>query len=81
MEDRAAVAGRGLVLSERKSSDRWQKRVVEHEMDMNRIEPRSSVMGWLIDLARRLMGFEHAVVRPPRRAVQRESEESWPTRD
>ena len=75
------MAGRDLVLPEKKSTDRWQRRVVEHEMDMKRREPRASLMGHLIDLARRLMGFEHAVVKPPRRAVQRESEESWPMRD
>jgi hypothetical protein len=50
-------------------------------MDMNRDERRSSVTGRLIDLTRRLMGFDPAVVRPPRRAVQRESEEAWPSRD
>jgi len=50
-------------------------------MDMNRHEPRSSMTGRLIDLARRLMGFDPAVVKPPRRAVQRESEEAWPSRD
>ena len=75
------MAGRGLGLPERKSTDRWQRRVVEHEMDMNRDERRSSVTGRLIDLARRLMGFDPAVVGPPRRAVQRESEEAWPSRD
>ena len=75
------MAGRGLVLPETKSTDRWQGRIVEPEMDMNRREPRASVVGRLIDLARRLMGFDPAVVRPPRRAVQRESEEAWPSRD
>ncbi len=59
----------------------WRPRVVEHEMDMARMEERSSTFWWVIETARRLMGLDYRVVKPPRRAVERENEEAWPSRE
>jgi hypothetical protein len=83
-----AVA-RGLRIAQRKCeerpqegiNDRSQRRVVEHEMDMERAEQRPPALGWLLGMARRLIGPESRIVRPPRRAVEREYEEAWPARD
>lgn len=63
------------------SENHWHPRVVEHEMDMARMEERSSTFWWLIESARRLMGLDYRVVKPPRRAVERENEEAWPSRE
>ncbi len=61
--------------------DHWRRRVVEHEMDMPRMGRQSTMLGWLIDVARRLMGLDPGRVGPPRRAIERESEEAWPSRE
>ena len=64
-----------------RADENWPRRVVDHEIDMDRMDRRASPLGWFIALARRLMGLEHRVVRPPRRAVERENEEAWPSRE
>ena len=65
----------------RRVDDHWQSRVVEHELDMDRMDHRSSLLSWLIAITRRLMGLDHGIVKPPRRAVERENEEAWPSRE
>ena len=83
------VVARGLRIAQGKSeekshgklNERSQRRVVEHEMDMERTAQRPPALGWLLGMARRLIGPESRIVRPPRRAVEREYEEAWPARD
>ncbi|MGH7934374.1 MAG: hypothetical protein ACREQN_14605 [Candidatus Binataceae bacterium] len=56
-------------------------RVVEPELDMNRLRPRPSAAGsWMRELMRWLMPNGHAVG-APMRSIDRELEEAWPTRD
>ena len=55
-------------------------RVVEPEMDMNRLRPQqSSAVSRLRELMRWLLPGAHNTVRPPMRSVARELEEAWPS--
>jgi len=55
------------------------ERVVEPELDMHRIRPRTSALGRILDMLRWLTPIDRAVVGPPRRSVGRELEEAWPS--
>jgi hypothetical protein len=54
-------------------------RVVEPELDMNRMRPRPSGLGRLIEMFRRLTPTGRDVVGSPRRSIGRELEEAWPS--
>jgi len=56
-------------------------RVVEPEIDMDRLNPRESAPSILRDLIRKLLPATHRLVRPPMRSVAREIEEFWPSRE
>jgi hypothetical protein len=56
-------------------------RVVEPEIDMRRPQPRASSTMRMIALMRWLMPLGRIVIGPPRRAVEREMEEVWPSSD
>jgi hypothetical protein len=57
------------------------RRVVEPELDMNRFERRASATGRIIDLVRWLMPFGRDLVGTPKRSVERELEEVWPSHE
>jgi hypothetical protein len=54
-------------------------RVVEPELDMHRIRPRTSALGRIFELLRWLTPTGREMVGPPRRSVGRELEEAWPS--
>lgn len=57
-------------------------RVVEPEMDMNRLHAQQSpAVSRLRELIRWLLPGAHNAVRPPMRSVARELEEAWPSND
>jgi hypothetical protein len=56
-------------------------RVVEPELDMNRMRPRQSPLGRLIQMFRWLTPTGRDVVGPPRRSIGRELEEAWPSNE
>lgn len=71
---------RGFILTEPESGR--TVRVVEPEMDMNRLQPQQSpAVGRLRDLIRWLLPGAHNVVRPAMRSVARELEEAWPSNE
>lgn len=60
-------------------SNRTRGRVVEHELDMNRIGPQpSATVSKLRGLMRWLMPGTHPVG-PPMRSIDRELEDVWPS--
>lgn len=54
-------------------------RVVEPELDMNRMRPRPTALGRIIEMLRWLTSMGGEIVGPPRRSVGRELEEAWPS--
>jgi len=71
------AAVRDFVLPGRET-ERFE-RIIEPELDMNRIRPRPSALDRLLDILRWLTPIGREVVRPPRRAVGRELEEAFPS--
>jgi hypothetical protein len=54
-------------------------RVVEPELDMNRIRPRPTALGRIMEMLRWLTPMGGEIVGSPRRSVGRELEEAWPS--
>ncbi|MGH7840790.1 MAG: hypothetical protein ACREQT_04645 [Candidatus Binataceae bacterium] len=55
------------------------RRVIEPELDMKRFERRASTTGRILDLIRWLMPLGGVTVGTPKRSVERELEEAWPS--
>ena len=56
-------------------------RVVEPELDMNRLAPRDSALARVVELIRWLTPLGRSVVGTPSRSVGRELEEAWPSNE
>jgi hypothetical protein len=56
-------------------------RVIEAELDMNRLAERPSTAGRILELWRWLMPLGRHTVGTPKRSVERELEEAWPSND
>jgi len=57
------------------------RRVIEPELDMNRLAERGSAVGRIVELIRWLLQLGRTVIGPPRRSVERELEEVWPSNE
>jgi len=56
-------------------------RVIEPELDMKRLAERGSAGGRIVELIRWLMPLGRTVIGTPRRSVERELEEVWPSNE
>ena len=54
-------------------------RVIEAELDMNRLAARPSTAARILDLWRWLMPLGRFTVGTPKRSIERELEEAWPS--
>jgi len=61
--------------------EKSSRRVVEPDLDMNRLAERSSPAGRIFEWLRWLMPLSRSVIGPPRRSVERELEETWPSNE
>ena len=75
------VGVRGLVFPERPSNR--PRRVVEPELDMNRLRPQHplGMLGKLLETLRRLLPGAADSARPPMRSVDRELADEWPSNE
>jgi hypothetical protein len=80
-----SIMGRGLDVAVARDFT-YQKqnsagRVIEAELDMNRLARRPSTGGRILDLWRWLMPLGRNGVGTPKRSIERELEEAWPSSD
>ncbi len=69
---------RGVVFPVRMANP--SRRVVEPELDMNRLRRRQSATASILrDLMRKLLPAGQSLVQPPMRSIAREIEEAWPS--
>jgi hypothetical protein len=77
-EDGEVAVVRGLVFPARIANP--SGRVIEPELDMNRLPSRQSpARSMWRELLRKLLPGGGSLVRPPMRSIAREIEEAWPS--